>query len=133
MSKVSAVRWTDAEIAILREHYPAGGVDACLPLLPGRSADAIRAAASRAGIKVDGRTWLPGKPPARQVHSVIHQMHEIIEGEGDKGACAVAARAGLSRQWWQTVKRGRNSPILNSVEAMANALGYELVLRRIEP
>lgn len=43
------VKWTDAEIAIVREHYPAGGYKACAPLLPGRSRGGIEQCAFREG------------------------------------------------------------------------------------
>lgn len=38
---MSRAPWTEAEEAILRAHYPTGGLPACRPLLPGRSNQAI--------------------------------------------------------------------------------------------
>lgn len=40
--------WTGRELKVLAAHYPVGGVEACLPLLPGRSASSIY---NMAGIK----------------------------------------------------------------------------------
>ncbi|NIJ34308.1 hypothetical protein [Sphingomonas oligoaromativorans] len=34
--------WTFEEMAVIRRHYPTGKATACLPLLPGRSKQAIR-------------------------------------------------------------------------------------------
>ncbi len=49
-------RWSAAELALIREHYPSGGVAACRPWLPGRSDKAIYLCAFRLG---------PRRPPAR--------------------------------------------------------------------
>lgn len=42
--------WTDAEIDVLRQHYPTGGRRGCVPLLPQRTERAIHMAAFRRGI-----------------------------------------------------------------------------------
>ncbi len=44
-------RWTDAEMDVLREHYPVGGVAACSPLLPGRSERTIYIKAAKLGLR----------------------------------------------------------------------------------
>jgi hypothetical protein len=38
--------WTAEELAVIREHYPKGGADACRPHLPNRSREAIKCRAS---------------------------------------------------------------------------------------
>lgn len=43
--------WTAAEVEILREHYPAGGLPACLPLLPGRGERAIYIKVAALGLR----------------------------------------------------------------------------------
>lgn len=43
-------RWTPAEVAVLREHYPLGGTRAVLDLLPGRSWYAIHVKANKLGL-----------------------------------------------------------------------------------
>lgn len=40
--RIAASFWTTAEERTLRAAYPQGGVNACLPLLPRRSKQAIR-------------------------------------------------------------------------------------------
>jgi hypothetical protein len=52
--------WTTREVGIVRQHYPVGGVAACLPLLPGRSASSIY---QRAGIL---KLHAPGGMPFEQ-------------------------------------------------------------------
>ncbi|UYO55191.1 hypothetical protein [Rhodopseudomonas palustris] len=42
--------WTDAEDAVLREHYRSGGVAACAALLSGRSQNSIYARADVLGL-----------------------------------------------------------------------------------
>lgn len=44
-------RWTKAEITILREHYPQGGLKAVQPLLPDRTWRAIYIMANKLGLK----------------------------------------------------------------------------------
>ena len=39
-------------------------------------------------------------------------------------------KAGLSANWWRTIRRGLYSPTVANFEAVVNAAGYELVLRR---
>lgn len=49
--------WTTREIEVVRRHYPAGGLAACLTLLPGRSAPAVYQRAVKLGVvklKPDG-------------------------------------------------------------------------------
>jgi hypothetical protein len=47
--------WRPEENEILRLRYPEGGAVACLPLLPGRAATAIRTQAHRLGLNTDPR------------------------------------------------------------------------------
>lgn len=51
MSAHRSPRWSPSEIAILREHYPRGGIKAVVELLPGRSVHSIQVRLSRLGIK----------------------------------------------------------------------------------
>ncbi|MFV0623773.1 hypothetical protein ACBY01_07160 [Sphingomonas sp. ac-8] len=48
--------WTTREIALVREHYPVGGVQACLPLIHGRSASSIYQRAGILGLHAPGGT-----------------------------------------------------------------------------
>lgn len=51
MSKRKAPPWTSQEIAILREHYPDGGLDGVADLLPERSWTAIYVMANKLGLR----------------------------------------------------------------------------------
>lgn len=44
-------RWTPAEVALLREHYPIGGLDMVQPHLPGRSWQSIYVKAHKLGLR----------------------------------------------------------------------------------
>lgn len=44
-------RWSDAEIQIVRDNWPAGGMNACAPLLPGRDPTIIKMMAHKNGIR----------------------------------------------------------------------------------
>jgi transposase len=52
-------RWTASELAVLREHYPAGGLQAVTERLPGRSWHSIHVKAHRLGLKCSKE---PGAP-----------------------------------------------------------------------
>ncbi|NJC06537.1 hypothetical protein GGQ97_002330 [Sphingomonas kaistensis] len=45
--------WQEAENAVIRAHYPAGGPQACVDHLPGRTVDTIRQQARKIGVKLD--------------------------------------------------------------------------------
>lgn len=57
-----AEQWPEAELAVIREHYPLGGSAACEPFLSGRNRNAIRAIAKRIGLTYEGPR-LTGSPP----------------------------------------------------------------------
>lgn len=48
--------WTNREEKVLREHFPAGGVPACLPLLPGRTESSIYQHAAKLRLKSQKQT-----------------------------------------------------------------------------
>jgi hypothetical protein len=52
-------RWSAAETAILREHYPAGGLEAVQPLLPARSWHSIYVKANKLGLRCARPTDAP--------------------------------------------------------------------------
>lgn len=56
-TKPSANEWTPAELSVLLEHFPAGGVAACAPLLPRRSEGGINRRAR--GMGLDTRVKSP--------------------------------------------------------------------------
>ena len=64
--------WTCPELAILREHYPSGGVPACRGLLPGRSEIAIYAKASMDGL---------ARPAAKSKRRTPYDKTEALDAE----------------------------------------------------
>jgi len=85
--------WTTREFAILREHYPKGGIAACLPLLPGRAASAIYQKAFEEGL----RSASKGKPAAkRQTYTATPALDAAIT-EAYLGDDTLQALKNLSR------------------------------------
>jgi len=56
------VLWTEAEDDLLRQHYPGGGLEAVLPLLPDRSRSAIAQRVNRLGVYREFTRARPGRP-----------------------------------------------------------------------
>lgn len=95
--------WTTREEKLLRQHYPQGGVAACLAHLPGRSASAIynHAAglelAAPATAKADFRRqrWTSSD----HIDAVIRRVYQRVPSKGDISRLAIAVgRPG----WWVT-------------------------------
>jgi DNA invertase Pin-like site-specific DNA recombinase len=84
-------RWSQSEIAVLEEFYPAMGVD-CVDYLPGRSWKSVHQKAFKLGIACDKRTSAP------QARLQGHQLEEAIrlrEVEGWSFA-RIGARLGVA-------------------------------------
>jgi transcriptional regulator with XRE-family HTH domain len=67
------------------------------------------------------------QPASPQAHPVIKQLAAAL---GTADHTWPLEHAGVSPAWWADARKGRRSPNLNAVAALANAAGYELVLRR---
>jgi hypothetical protein len=98
--------WTAREIKILREHYPTAGLEACVPLLPGRTLYAIYQKASQEGLipsKARGafprQRWLSSP----QIDAAITQM---MQGAPKEGEIKKLART-LGRPYWWVGRRAR--------------------------
>jgi hypothetical protein len=89
--------WTLDELKVLRERYPAGGAIACLPLLPGRAIEAIRAKAR----KMDLRTtagYQRQAPSDPRLDAAIRQLY--LKGKPANGAMeSFCAKHQRPRQW----------------------------------
>lgn len=95
--------WTTAELAIVREHYPRGGVEACLPYLQ-RGRYPIYQKASQMGLRAPGQSGVrEAWPNDADLDLKIRRLHETPLL---KGAIAeFAHRIGRPR-WWVS-KRAR--------------------------
>lgn len=94
--------WTTKELGILRQVYPDGGVAACLPLLPGRTQEAIYQRAQRLQLKTskprgERKSW-PHSPEKDE------RIRALYAGPRDPGdVVALARELGVPR--WYVSKR----------------------------
>lgn len=93
--------WTGREEKIMREIYPAGGVPACLPLLPGRSASSIYNRAGSMGLRRPGRQ---GRVEDRQRWSTSEHIDALIRRtyaqDTSRNAIQRLARSVGRPRWW---------------------------------
>lgn len=93
--------WTGAEVKIVRLNYPVGGVNACLPLLPGRSTSSIYQRAGLLGLHASdkGKRGIPRErwtvSPA--IDAVIQRAYQRTPTKGDLQR--LAQTVGRPR-WW---------------------------------
>lgn len=96
--------WTTKELAIVRENYPVGGVNACLPLLPTRSRGCIYQQALKLGVRAPGQTGVRESwPHDPEIDGRIRRAHEVPLL---KGAISELADK-LKRPRWYVSKRAR--------------------------
>ena len=93
--------WTGREEKLLRQYYPAGGVSACLTVLPGRTASSIYNRVGQLGLRVPARD---GKVHERQrwessdqIDAIIKRAFQRAPSKGDVQHCAQTV--GRPR-WW---------------------------------
>ena len=103
--KASHAFWTTPEIQIIRDTYPTGSVDACMPLLPGRSRSSIYQRANALGVRCDHikpriRKWYPNEP---HIDEQIRFGHQSTPTPGYMQA--LADRIGRPR--WYVTRRAR--------------------------
>ena len=98
--------WTTTELAVIREHYPAGGIDACESRLPGRSRSSIWQQAGKLGLrsprqKVGVRKHWPNDP---HIDEQIRFAHQRATKKGDIERLAKQ----VGRPVWYVSKRARD-------------------------
>lgn len=105
--------WTCREEKVLRDTYPDGGVKACLPLLPGRSASSIYQRAQQIGV----RPRLKMGGAQRQRWSTTPQIDAVItrvyQSAPTKNAINRLAATLARPRWWvskRAVKLGLVAP-----------------------
>jgi hypothetical protein len=89
-------RWSDAELAIVRDHY-AEGVDACVALLPGRCRAAIWRVAGRLGLTNLHRRWTAAEDAALLVAAKAGPIPQL-PGRTPHACKLRALRIGISRR-----------------------------------
>jgi hypothetical protein len=110
----SAVRkhpfWTTREEKVLREHYPTGGVAACLPLLPRRSMGAIHQHAKVMDLNAPGNEFKRERWATSEAIDNVIRRYWLKPYKGFRADCAhVVGRPG----WWvsgRAAKLGLTAP-----------------------
>lgn len=103
--------WTDAEVEIVRQHYPKGGAAACIILLPGRTISGVHQQARKAGLNAikGGKKKEPITPPA-DIDERLRAAWPSLSGRGAVNALADELK--LPR-WWvskRALKLGLTNP-----------------------
>lgn len=73
-------RWTEEELALLKAHWPGGGMQACRPLFPDRSRASLCGAAAHLGLVVGRYARTKQYPPDAHVDEIIRRAY--AEGRG---------------------------------------------------
>lgn len=95
--------WTTPEITIVRENYPKGGVESCLPLLE-RTWSSIYQVARKLDLRAPGETGVRERwPHTPEIDEQIRRLHETALL---KGAILEFARK-VGRPQWYVSKRAR--------------------------
>ncbi len=100
--------WTTREEKLLGEHYPKGGINACLAHLPGRSATAIYNHAALLGLQAPAtqkhdfrrQRWTSSD----HIDAAIRRVYQRTPAKGDIDALALAV--GRPR-WWVTKRASK--------------------------
>lgn len=96
--------WTTPEVTTVRQHYPLGGIDACMPLLPGRTRSGVYQQAAKLGLHAPGVTHVREHwPQSDTVDAAIRRLHQAAPTRG--GISALADQ--LKRPRWWVSKRAR--------------------------
>lgn len=113
--------------AAIVEAHLAGATRASLRAAYGVSAETVRKIIRQAGMK----SWREGKmrPPFKTCHPLLEEIANIASRDGWSYE-RLAVRAGASRSAVMTWFRNRKAPGFLFVFYLADALGYEIVLRR---
>lgn len=109
-------RWSTSELAILREHYPLGGLKATIAMLPGRSWHSIYMKAAGHGLKAPK----PDAPRCALAGEKLEQAIRLREegwsfakigahlGVAESSACNAVLAALCVRQGFTPIERGPN-------------------------
>lgn len=116
--------WTGREERLLREHFPAGGLAACLPHLVGRSAGSIYQRANALGLVSPAAKKTPRGERWATSDGIDAIIRRGYAADTHKGAVADLARRLGRPRWWvskRAVKLGlvpprRKEPVWSAVE-----------------
>lgn len=108
------VEWTTRELAILREHYPQGGVAACIASLPQRTECAIYAKAIATKL-TPPRKSLPRRKPYAITAQIDDAITRLYLNGLRKGQMQVVSKQIGRPDWWiktRAAKLGISTPRL---------------------
>jgi hypothetical protein len=73
-------RWTEAELELLKQHWPGGGYRVCKPLFPERTRASVTGAAGHLGLAVGTNKAMNRYPPDAHLDEIIRRAY--AEGRG---------------------------------------------------
>lgn len=102
--------WTTAELAKIREHYPAGGIEAVEPHLPGRTRSAIYQQARILGLRSPkwSKPIRENWPKDDRIDDAIRRLHTTPPKRGEVEALATK----LGRPTWWVSRRAREMGLI---------------------
>lgn len=90
--------WTQAEYDVLRTHYVADGIQACLERLPARSSQTVMNHAARLGLYRQKR-HAPAQKHNDMLDAAIKRLYASSTTKNDAAVRALAERWGVTRQY----------------------------------
>jgi hypothetical protein len=122
--------WTVKEVKIVTEFYPAGGVNACLPLLPNRTKSGVYQQARNLGLMFGDnkprprKLWETTEELDRQI--IDHYQTEISRGSIKKFA------ARINRPYWWVKKRACALGVANPAAGKKESEWSDAEIRLLE-
>ena len=100
----NAQRWTRAELDLMTEHWPKGGIRAVAPLLPHRSAESLRGKADFLGLYIAGRKRPEKYQPSEFIDAAIRRAYQT----GAPNLSSLERATGRHRGWikWRAAALG---------------------------
>lgn len=104
MMAANAQRWTRAELDLMTEHWPKGGIRAVAPLLPHRSGESLRGKADFLGLHINGRKRPEKYHPSEFIDAAIRRAYQT----GAPNLSNLERATGRHRGWikWRAAAMG---------------------------
>lgn len=110
----------------LADEYHAGASLKDMAARHGMSRQAVREHLVKAGV-VMRPARRRTKPPHPAASRIVRDLAAVLDGTNQ---ARLLRAAGVSEQFWREARRGVSNPSIGRLEVIAEAAGYELVLRR---
>lgn len=79
-----------------------------------------------------GKAWLPNRTKTRTSVRILRELFDLVDKDSPESFTTLAKRLGCHKQSIYLWRSGKSAPSILNVENMAQVLGYEIVLRKIE-